>query len=154
VFLETTYIVSIIRPFSSRRTNEIVAAPKVYAFDTGFVLYLKGFKEIRDDDLGMLWEHFVLNHIQGKFQQKELFYWRDKAGHEVDFIYIAKGKVPMVIECKWKGNLFNPKNLKIFRNYYPEGKNIVIASDIKEPYKRKFGEIEVNFMNINHIRLE
>jgi hypothetical protein len=26
-----------LRPFSSLRSNEIIAAPKVYGFDTGFV---------------------------------------------------------------------------------------------------------------------
>jgi predicted AAA+ superfamily ATPase len=34
----------------------------------------------------MLWEHFVLNEIIARSQSREVFYWRDKRGHEVDFV--------------------------------------------------------------------
>ena len=34
--LEATYVIHVIRPFSTHKATEIVAAPKVYAFDTGF----------------------------------------------------------------------------------------------------------------------
>ena len=37
--LEATFVVHAVRPFSSRRANEIVAAPKVYGFDPGFVCH-------------------------------------------------------------------------------------------------------------------
>lgn len=40
--LEATFAAHVIRPFSSHRPTEIVAAPKVYAFDTGFVCYHRG----------------------------------------------------------------------------------------------------------------
>ena len=35
--LEATFVAHVIRPFSTRRPNEIVAAPKIYGFDSGFV---------------------------------------------------------------------------------------------------------------------
>ena len=35
--LETTHVAHVIRPFSTHRPTEIISAPKVYAFDTGFV---------------------------------------------------------------------------------------------------------------------
>ena len=53
--LEATFVVSVLRPFTTHRPVEIVAAPKVYAFDTGFVCYFKGWHELRFDDLGILW---------------------------------------------------------------------------------------------------
>jgi len=151
--LEVTHIVNIIRPFSSRKSNEIISAPKVYTFDTGFVAYFKGFEHIRDEDLGILWEHFVLNEISGRFQLKDICYWRDKAGHEIDFIFIGKGKAPTVIECKWKDRWFDPKNMKIFRDHYPEGENIVVSSDIKEPYIKKIGNLSIKFTNISELSL-
>jgi predicted AAA+ superfamily ATPase len=40
--LEATFVAYVIRRFSTRRPNEIVAAPKVYGFDTGFCLLLPG----------------------------------------------------------------------------------------------------------------
>ena len=59
--LEATFVAHVIRPFSSRRPSEIVSAPKVYGFDTGFVCYCRGWQELRKEDLGILWEHFGLN---------------------------------------------------------------------------------------------
>jgi len=53
--LEATFVVHIVRPFSSHRSTEIVAAPKVYGFDTGFVCYHRGWAQLRQADLGLLW---------------------------------------------------------------------------------------------------
>ncbi len=47
-----------------------------------------------------MWEHFVLNELQSKLQLRTLFYWRDKRGHEVDFILKARSQEPTAIECK------------------------------------------------------
>lgn len=59
--LEATHVAHVIRPFSTHRPIEIVAAPKVYGFDTGFVCYHRGWRTLRAEDMGALWEHFVLN---------------------------------------------------------------------------------------------
>ena len=61
--MEATSAALIIRPFSTRRSNEIIAAPKVYGFDTGFVCHYRGWTSLRPDDLGRLWEHYVLNEL-------------------------------------------------------------------------------------------
>jgi predicted AAA+ superfamily ATPase len=60
--LETTFVAHVVRPYSTGKIAEIVAAPKVYGFDTGFVCYFCGWHEPRRDDTGLLWEHYVLNH--------------------------------------------------------------------------------------------
>jgi len=84
--LEATFVAHVVRPFSSRRRNEIVAAPKVYGFDTGFVCYHRGWHELRPDDMGVLWEHYVLNELHANLQSRDIRYWRDKRGHEIDFV--------------------------------------------------------------------
>ena len=61
--LEATYVIHIVRPFSTRRRSEILSAPKVYGFDKGFVCFYKGWRDLRLDDLGLLWEHYVLNEL-------------------------------------------------------------------------------------------
>ena len=48
--LEATFVAHVVRPFSTHRPTEIVAAPKVYGFDTGFVCYYRGWQELRLDD--------------------------------------------------------------------------------------------------------
>ena len=62
--LEATFVVHLVRPYAAGGAAEIVSAPKVYGFDTGFVCYHRGWHELRREDLGLLWEHFVLNELQ------------------------------------------------------------------------------------------
>lgn len=50
--LEATFGAHVIRPFSTHRPTEIVSAPKVYGFDTGFVAYYRGRQDFRRGDLG------------------------------------------------------------------------------------------------------
>ena len=44
--LEATFVAHVIRPFSTHRPTEIVSAPKVYGFDTGFVAYYRGWQDL------------------------------------------------------------------------------------------------------------
>ncbi len=44
----------VVRPFTTRRATEIVAAPRVYGFDTGFVAYYRGWRTLRSKNLGFL----------------------------------------------------------------------------------------------------
>jgi predicted AAA+ superfamily ATPase len=65
--LEAIYVAHIVRPFSTRKAVEIVAAPKVYGFDS-FVCYFRGWQQPRPDDLDLLWEHYVLNELHAHLQ--------------------------------------------------------------------------------------
>ncbi|MEW6456074.1 MAG: ATP-binding protein [Acidobacteriota bacterium] len=149
--LEATYLVHIVRPFSSHRPTEIISAPKVYAFDTGFVCYYCGWHELRRDDLGVLWEHFVLNEIYAHLQSRRVLYWRDKRGHEVDFVLVKNKLKPVAIECKWSQAEFDPSNLKAFRRQYPDGDNFVVSSDVKKSFSRTFDSIQVRFLNLKDL---
>jgi predicted AAA+ superfamily ATPase len=146
--LEATFVAHVIRPFSARRPTEIVAAPKVYGFDTGFTCYYRGWQDLRDDDLDILWEHFVLNEVMARLQSREIFYWRDKRGHEVDFIFAARRKNPMAIECKWSANNFDPVNFQAFRHQHPGGNNLVLAHDVERPFIRNYGDLKVRFESL------
>ncbi|RPJ16806.1 MAG: ATP-binding protein [Deltaproteobacteria bacterium] len=121
--LEATFVVSVLRPFTTHRPAEIVAAPKVYGFDTGFVCYFKRWHELRSDDVGILWEHLVLNEIQAQLQTRRVHYWRNKGGNEVDFILAGRGKKPIAIECKWSASNFDPAGMQAFRRHYEKGEN-------------------------------
>jgi len=147
--LEAIFVAHVIRPFSTRRPNEIVAAPKVYGFDTGFVCYYCGWHELREEDLGVLWEHFVLNELMTRTQNRDIAYWRDKRGHEIDFVLARRGKRPMAIECKWSADNFDPTNLRAFRQQHPVGENVVVAQDIDRAFSRTFGESRVRFERLD-----
>jgi len=146
--LEATFVAHVVRPFTKHRPTEIVAAPKVYGFDTGFVCCHRGWQHLRQGDMGQLWEHFVLNEIQGVIQARTIRYWRDKRGHEVDFVHSKRGQPPAAIECKWSADEFDPSNLQAFRRQYPAGKNCAVAKDVTRGYRRRYGDIEVQFLSL------
>lgn len=154
--LEATYVVHIVRPFSTNKAVEIVSAPKVYGFDTGFICYYRGWHQLRSDDMGILWEHYVLNEIQGRLQMRDVHYWRDKRGHEIDFIIARRGEPPKAIECKWSYRDFDPRNLKLFRHRYPEGASFVVAADVDRVMKRQYEGVNVEFVGLDTLikRLE
>ena len=149
--LEATFVVHVIRPFSSYRASEIVAAPKVYAFDTGFVCHYKGWERLRSEDMGLLWEHYVLNEMHGRMQSRNIRYWRDKRHHEVDFIWRKSARETIAIECKWSANQFDSINLRAFRRQYPHGTNYVVANDVEHSFRREYSGITIEFVNLEQL---
>ena len=146
--LEATFVVHVLRPFSTHRPTEIVSAPKVYGFDTGFVCYHRGWHDLRREDMGALWEHVVLNELHGRLQTRDIRYWRDKRGHEVDFVIAPRGGSPTAIECKMTASDFDPTGIKAFRKQYPEGKNYAVAHDVDRSFRRSYGAAEVEFVGL------
>jgi uncharacterized protein len=57
---QATQTIHLLKPFAGGGRSEIVAQPRVYGFDTGFVAHARGWDTLRADDCGMLWEHLVL----------------------------------------------------------------------------------------------
>jgi hypothetical protein len=146
--LETTFVAHVVRPFTSRRATEIIAAPKVYCFDTGFVCYYRGWDQLRSDDMGLLWEHFVLNELHARLQTRSVFYWRDKQKHEVDFVLSQRGGEPIVIECTWAAKSLAPESLIAFWKLYPKAKFFVVANDVDRPFTRTISGMPLRFVNL------
>jgi uncharacterized protein len=149
--LEATFVVHVIRPFNSHRSTEIVSAPKVYGFDTGFVCYQRGWSELRQEDMGLLWEHFVLNEMMAQLQSREIRYWRDKRGHEVDFVLVRQREAPVAVECKWSAETFAARPLLAFRRQYPEGANLVVAHDVDRAYTRTYEGMTIRFVSLEDL---
>lgn len=141
--LEITNALTLIRPFFGNGQNEIVKMPKAYAFDTGFVSYVRGWDPLRQDDLGQLWEHLVLEQLQAYFPDVPVRYWRDKTGREVDFVMERRRDEVDAIECKWNSTAFDPGALQVFRSYYPNGRNYLVVPSATPPYMRRFGQVEI-----------
>jgi uncharacterized protein len=133
--MEIAHTVHRLRPFHSDGKREIVARPKCYAFDTGFVTFEKGWDTIRDDDRGLLWEHLVLDSLRFRYADEDLFYWQDKSGREVDFV-IRRGRDRVdTVECKINPDKLNPTAVHAFRKRYPEGENYVCAPMVRQPHR-------------------
>ena len=133
--LETAHAVHLLRPFHGGGSREIVARPKCYAFDTGFVTFEKGWDVLRPEDRGILWEHLVLDSLRFRHADDRIFYWRDKAGREVDFVIRrARDRVDLV-ECKMDPDELDGGAVRAFRAVYPSGDNFLASPVVKAPYR-------------------
>lgn len=147
--LEATFVAHVIRPYSARRSTEIIAAPKIYGFDTGFVCEHRGIERLRREDFGLLWEHYVLNELHAQLQSRSIRYWRDKRGHEVDFVIAARGRPPVAIECKASSANFDVRNLVAFRRGHPEGVNYVVTPDVSRPFAERHAGLRIEFVGLD-----
>lgn len=137
-------------PFFGGGRRELLRRPKVYGFDTGFVGFERGMRDIRDEDRGLLWEHLVLDALRAGERGEELSYWRDKSGRELDFI-VRRGKSVDAVECKIAPERFDPESLAVFRGVYPSGRNFVVCPGIREPYDRRFAKLAVRFIGCREL---
>ncbi len=146
--LEATFLVHVVRPFSTRRQHEIIAAPKVFGFDTGFVCFQRGWHRLRAEDRGVLWEHLVLNEMHAHLQTRDVRYWRDKRGHEIDFVVARRGRPPVAIECKWSTTDFEARNARAFLACYPRATVVVVAHDVTRRFTRRDQDMPVTYLNV------
>jgi hypothetical protein len=140
-------------PFHGGGRRELVKRPKVYGFDTGFVTYVRGWKDIRDDDRGLLWEHLVLDTLRAETGGEGLYHWRDKSGREVDFV-VRRGREVDAVECKVNPDRFDPASLAVFREAYPRGRNFVVCPGIQDAYDRRFGGLVVRIVGARDLGRE
>jgi predicted AAA+ superfamily ATPase len=136
--LEMTHALTLIRPYSGGHQDEIIKQPKIYGMDTGFVCFARGWDSLRPDDLGILWEHLVLEWLQAHQPDSRIQYWRDKKGAEIDFVIPASRDAVDAIECKMNPSSFDPSALVTFRKRYPNGRNWVLSPGVDEPYERDY----------------
>ena len=140
--LETAHAVHLLRPFHGGGNREIVARPKCYAFDTGFVTFERGWDSLRSEDRGVLWEHLVLDSLRFRHSDDRIFYWRDKAGREVDFA-VRRGRDRVdLVECKMNPDELDGAAVRAFRASYPAGENFLASPTVKAPYRmRRRGQV-------------
>lgn len=90
-FLEGSYFISLVKPFSGSRDIEIRKSPKIYICDTGI---LNHFAKIDD---ARLFENCVYNLL--KTRGKKVNYYKRKSGVEIDFIYDEKTAIDVKLNA-------------------------------------------------------
>ena len=106
--LEITSQIMIVPPYFENLGKRLVKTPKVYWGDSGLACYLLGITSEaelqRSPFLGQLYEGFVAAEIlKSQVNQggrKELYYFRDHQGLEVDFLLPRPNAGLWLIECK------------------------------------------------------
>lgn len=100
-FLEATYFISLVPPFTKSVDREVSGAKKVFLCDTGI---LNHFAQVSS---GAALENAVFNALRTK---NEVSYYQRRAGTaEIDFVLKKQG---VALEVKERGTLFDAQRLK------------------------------------------
>ena len=133
--LEGTYMISLLRPFSSNVRSELVKMPKIYFSDLGFRNIInRGFsKHLFDRDRGALLENYVFNELVRKWEDS-LHYWRLKDGTEVDFIVRGNNGelIPIEVKASFLHKPSVPISLRSFARSYSSKDAYIVNLDFEE----------------------
>ena len=150
---QITHVTHLLRPYAEGGRREILAQPKLYAFDTGFVCHARGWDSLRDEDCGLLWEHLVLDALLS-VPVVPVWFWRDKQRREVDFVIPRGRNVVDTIECKWNTENASFTGLTAFRAAYPHGRNFVVSPAITAGHQRQINGLVVSFASVQELRAQ
>jgi predicted AAA+ superfamily ATPase len=145
------HALNLLSPFHGGGRREITQRAKAHVFDTGFITYMNGWNEIREEDRGLLWEHLVLDTILTFTPPQNTMYWRDKSGREIDFIIRGKNKSIHAVECKINPDNFKISSLRFFRELYPEGKNLVLCPYLSDNYTQNIDGYPIVFCPVEQM---
>jgi hypothetical protein len=106
--LETTAQIFIIQPFFENMGKRIIRAPRIYISDPGLACHLLGIDTEAELEkspfLGALFEGLVASEIikaqVNSGLRRELYYFRDQQGLEVDFVVPGKNGAMHLLEAK------------------------------------------------------
>lgn len=107
--LEVTGLIALIPPYFENFGKRLTKSPKLYWLDSGLVCHLLGISTPgqleRSPFLGPVFEGFVAAElIKNQInlgRRRELYYFRDERGLEVDFVEPAPGGKLRLLEVKW-----------------------------------------------------
>ncbi|MES2140014.1 MAG: ATP-binding protein [Bacteroidota bacterium] len=154
--LESSFIIYLLKPHFKNFNKTIVKRPKVYFYDTALVCSLLGIKNktqlTTHPTRGSIFEGMVITELLKKRTnrglQVNLYYWRDKTGHEIDLIVDNAGKL-LPIEIK-SGKTINSEFLKnlVYWNKLSGEKKSVLLYGGELNQKRSTGTEILNWREI------
>lgn len=92
--LQASFIVFLLNPYYKNFNKRLIKSPKLYFFDVGLLCYLMGISHSQDlhlhPEIGSIFETFVISELKKNLIHhgihKDLYFWRDKLGREIDAI--------------------------------------------------------------------
>lgn len=99
--LEDSFLVRLVHPHFTNRTQRMIKSPKLYFLDAGLAAWLAGWRDPEALRLGpmagAIYETHVLGqlirHYRHRAREVEITYWRTRDGEEIDFLVEAAGHV-------------------------------------------------------------
>lgn len=105
--LEASYVVFLLPPHHRNFNKRIIKAPKLYFHDTGLACWLVAIRQAEQIEThpqrGAFFENWVLSEmLKARLNNglpSDLYFWRDRAGNEVDVVIEkAGGLIPVEIK--------------------------------------------------------
>jgi len=159
--LESSFIIYLLKPHFKNFRKTIVKRPKVYFYDTALVCYLLGIQNVshlKTHPLrGSIFESMVVTELL-KLRTNaglpiNLYYWRDKTGHEIDVI-VDNGDELIPIEIK-SGKTLNAeffKNMDYWRKLSKYKMSVLLYGG-EQNQKRSDGNQVFNWRKISGLDL-
>ena len=99
--LEASYLIFLLQPHNKNFNKRLIKSPKIYFYDTGLACSLLGIEspEVLANHYlrGGLFESFILSEFiknrLNKGLNPNIYFWRDKLGHEIDCIADWNGQL-------------------------------------------------------------
>ena len=106
--LETTAQIFLVPPFFENLGKRLIKSPKLYLADSGLACHLLGVDTpadlVKSPFYGALFEGFIASELVkaqlNSGRRRELYYFRDQQGLEVDFLMPGRGGSVSLVECK------------------------------------------------------
>jgi predicted AAA+ superfamily ATPase len=151
--LESSFIIYLLRPHFKNFNKTIVKRPKVYFYDSAIVCSLLGITTTDQLNLhplrGAIFESMVIGEMLKQRTNLglpvNLYYWRDKTGHEIDIIIDDAGKLtPVEIKSGKTVSTEFFKHLKYWNNLSGAKKSLLLYAG-NEGQKRSDGVEVMNW---------
>lgn len=106
--LETTAQILLVPPFYENLGKRLIKSPKIYLADSGLACHLLGIDNLsqlqKSHFSGAIFEGMVAAGIikqqAGAARRREIYYFRDQQGLEVDFLVPLPGGATALVECQ------------------------------------------------------
>lgn len=137
--LEISGLIILLPPYYNNLGKRMIKTPKLYFCDNGLVASLLNINSLKALNnslyLGNLWENFVFTEFvkEGYMIGKNIFFFRDQNGVEIDFVIEKDGKI-FLVEAKASERPDQRKLnfAKVVRVFKQEALPVV-ACTVKEP---------------------
>ena len=127
--LESTYLFERLSAYAASRSGRLVKSPKSLWNDPALAVFLSGYYDektlSRARELGSYFEAMIFHHLRVlaglMVPPARLYYWRQRAGHEVDFV-VEHGRRLVGVEVKMSAHVSykDTMPLRQFLEEYPQ----------------------------------
>ena len=105
--LEASYVIFLLKPYYKNFGKRLVKSPKLYFYDTGLAVWLLGINDAKQISThamrGALFESLIVSELLkegfNKGLARDIYFWRDNTGNEIDALIEKAGSlIPVEIK--------------------------------------------------------